>query len=314
MKALSFITTLYNIKKSSVDDLFDSFGNLINSEELEFIIIDDNSDKFNTFEYLKDKYKTNDNFLFFKMNEHTKRTKAFIKGISLANGKYIHSLDSDALVNASSLSIVIDILRFIDYDFILNSFFLKDSYANSVKEDGMYSGEPKTSLMVNAIFSRRLTFGAYNTIVKTEIAKNTDYSNVEAIFASHDDVYFSQKWLKKSNSTFFLDEPFFIYTVAQPCITFPETKSIINTEKNENHWVLANSIINDYDKDNELTIINVISILTSHFESLKDRNPFYKIIWALKLTFCLDRSIKKNNAFRRSLFNRKYLRGYKFWK
>lgn len=314
MKTLSFITTIYNIEIEFLDNLFESFGDLINSNDLEFIIIDDFSDKYNSYENLKKRFEGHKNFSFYKMNKNTKRTKAFKKGIEMASGKYLHSLDADDQINSNSLSIAIEILKYIESDFILNSFFFKDYSTDFLKEDGMYRGESKSNIIINNNFTKWPTFAAYNSFVKTNIAKTANYDDIDIITAPHDDAYFAQKWISNSNTTFFLDEPFFIYNILHPWTTFSGADSISDKQKNLKHWILVKSILKEYDKNNELTIINIISILTSHYESIRSRNSFYKLYWAIKVSILLDGSIKRAKIFKKSLFNRKYFRGFWFWR
>lgn len=283
MIKLTFITTIFNVEQIFVKQLFDSFSDLINSNELEFIIIDDSSTNKISYDYLWEKYSKNSNFKFHIMTNNTKRSGAFAKGIEMAsNSMYLMSLDSDDLVNPDSLKNIIKLLPSVDSDLILNSIFRRDYNTGNLFYESVYNGSPKAFISNNDIgkFSHWPTFAAFNTIVRTSVAKNSTY-NVRDVICPHDDAYFGQVWISNSKNIYFLDEPFFIYNINQPWTTNSGSDSIRYTL--DSHWKLCLEIMKLYNKNNPFTKINIKSILKTHYSAVLKLPFFRRIKWKFKI-------------------------------
>lgn len=304
MKILSFITTIYNVEWKFLNDLFMSFEELTEDPRLEFVIVDDNSLNNSAYEKLFNKFSNNNNFKFLKLDKNTKRTGAFTEGINMSTGKYIASLDSDDLINKLALQNVLLILSEIQHDFILNDTFVFDYQNHLTYTEKIYNGKTKSEICNDpSKFIKWPTFTAYNTLVKGEVARLIKYKT-DIIKAPHDDAYFTQEWMYHSNSSFYISEPFFRYTINQPWTTFSGPNSMKTKSQVENHWLLAKSIIAMYKKNNPLTIVNITSILSSHFKILKNRSPISLIIFYFKLKMILPLSLRRSKFYKKSWFKK----------
>lgn len=302
MKLLSFITTIYNTEYVYLEELFNSFNSLIDDERIEFIIIDDESTNKNSFNKLLELYSNNSNFIFYKMNKNSKRSGAFAKGISLSNGKYLMSLDSDDLVNEKSLRLfLMTISSLEDKDFISVSWQQRDYVTKESYDWNNYNGKTNHKILDDwKKIHPAAVYSAYNSIALTSLAKSSLY-NTNKVVAPHDDAYFSQVWISNSKleNTYYIDCPFFIYNVNQPWTTNSGSASIKNLKQ---HETLIREIIKLYNKENKLTIVNITSILLTHHKYLSKYKKWHLPIFWLKVKCWLPRKIRKQILYKKSTF------------
>lgn len=312
MKIISFITTIYNVEYKFLDDLFNSFSGFIDDPRIEFIVVDDASNKFDTFNLLKKKFSKNNNFKFASMPTNTKRTGAFSKGISISKGKFISSLDSDDGVDHFAIESLLTILSTINNDFILLDNYVYNYISFQTSIEKLYSGTNNKPIDDdNFLFTSWTTFTAFNTMVNGELARSIEYKE-DIIKAPHDDAYFTQEWLSHSKNSLYLSEPFFIYTKNQPWVTFSGPKSMTTKKAVENHWILTKEIVKLYNPKNSLLALNVMSIISSHFLLIQNNGYFSKILFYFKIKALLPKTIKKSLFYKKSWFKNEAKSGLTF--
>lgn len=296
---ITFITTIYNTEVTFLKELFESFGNLLDSDLLEFIVIDDCSTFRDGYLYLEKKYLEKKNFVFHSLSTNTRRTGAFIKGISESKGKYLHSLDSDDLVIEEQLKFLLDFLKDSNADL-----YWLSNYYRDVANDNLYLHETFLGLQMNRIdfdlkdnFRFGPCFSAYNTLVKGDVARKIKYN--ENIVAPHDDSYFGQLWVSNSKNVNYLRIPFFIYNYNQPTQTFSGSKSVPKS-KVQNHTFMVKEILHLVNHDNKATYLNALSILHTHFGILTNVSYLKLVYFKLLIFKITDKNFRQSPLWKNS--------------
>lgn len=237
-KILSISVAAYNVEKF-IEQCLDSFVNSPVIQDVEIIVTDDGS-KDNTPAIVNEYAKKYPGSVILVLQENAGPGSTVNSGIANATGKYFRMVDGDDWVNTSDFTKLVEQLKNIDSDAVINNYVMVDN--DTAKQIRCPVKNFTSGLEENfENVASKLEITMHNLIVKTDILKN----NVKLLNGFYTDAQYLLFPTRYIKTITYFDLDVYMYRVALGT----QSMSVASLQKNiAQHDAVVDSLLSFYEE------------------------------------------------------------------